>query len=100
MAKFGIAVVGCGSIANIAHFPSISRTPEAELIAVRTEKLAKLRELGIDPYGAKFDITITPGDLKATFFTASRSGLALSFSTELMISAGNAQNRSLAECKS
>ena len=34
MAKFGVAVVGCGSIAHIAHFPSIQRTPEAELIAV------------------------------------------------------------------
>jgi len=43
------------------------QSTEAELIAVRTEKLAKLRELGIDPYGAKFDITITPSDLKATF---------------------------------
>lgn len=43
------------------------QSTEAELIAVRTEKLEKLRELGIDPFGAKFDITITPGDLKANF---------------------------------
>lgn len=34
MAKFGIGVVGCGSIAEIAHFPSIKKTPEAELISV------------------------------------------------------------------
>ncbi len=51
--------------------PSISEaTPqstEAELIAVRREKLAKLRELGIDPFGDKFDITTTPGKLKADF---------------------------------
>ena len=43
------------------------QSTEAELIAVRTEKLAKLRELGIDPYGSKFEVTITPGELKATF---------------------------------
>ena len=43
------------------------QSTEAELITVRTEILAKLRELGIDPYGAKFEVTITPGDLKATF---------------------------------
>ena len=51
--------------------PSISEaTPqstEAELIAVRRDKLAKLRELGIDPYGGKFDTTTTPGKLKADF---------------------------------
>jgi UDP-N-acetylglucosamine 3-dehydrogenase len=31
--KYGFGVVGCGSIAEIAHFPSIKRTPEAELVA-------------------------------------------------------------------
>ena len=40
---------------------------EAELIAVRREKLGKIRELGIDPFGAKFDTTTTPGKLKADF---------------------------------
>src|SRR5436309_2488796 len=34
MAKFGIGVVGCGSIAQIAHFPSITRTAAAQLISV------------------------------------------------------------------
>src|SRR5260221_1882234 len=33
MKKVGIAVLGCGSIADIAHFPSIAKQPEAELIA-------------------------------------------------------------------
>jgi len=32
--KVGIGVVGCGSVAEIAHFPSIKNIPEAELIAV------------------------------------------------------------------
>ncbi|NWK55771.1 lysine--tRNA ligase [Verrucomicrobiaceae bacterium N1E253] len=43
------------------------QSTEAELIAVRREKLAQLRELGIDPYGARFDTTTTPGKLKADF---------------------------------
>lgn len=42
-------------------------TTESELIAVRRDKLAKIRELGIDPYGARFDATTTPAELKADF---------------------------------
>jgi len=34
MKKCKFAVVGCGSIAEIAHFPSIKKAPEAELKAV------------------------------------------------------------------
>lgn len=30
---YRLAVIGCGSIAEIAHFPSIQRTPQAELTA-------------------------------------------------------------------
>src|SRR5437763_14387105 len=29
----GFGVIGCGSIAEIAHFPSIKRTPGAQLVA-------------------------------------------------------------------
>ena len=29
----GFGIVGCGSIAEIAHFASIAKTPEARLIA-------------------------------------------------------------------
>ena len=43
------------------------QSTEAELIAVRREKLAKLRELGVDPYGARYEVTTTPGELKANF---------------------------------
>lgn len=43
------------------------QSTEAELIAVRTEKLGKLRELGIDPFGGKYETNTTPGDLKANF---------------------------------
>jgi len=43
-----------------------THSTEAELIAVRREKLAKLRELGVDPYGARYETTITPAQLKAS----------------------------------
>ncbi len=40
---------------------------EAELIAVRREKLEGLKALGLDPFGAKFETSTTPGELKAAF---------------------------------
>lgn len=40
---------------------------EAGLIAVRREKMARLREMGVDPYGARFATDTTPGELKAAF---------------------------------
>ncbi len=47
--------------------PPAPQSTEAELIAVRREKLAKLRELGVDPYGSRFEVTTTPGELRANF---------------------------------
>jgi len=46
---------------------NVPQSTAEELIAVRREKLAKLKELGINPYGEKFPVTITPGELKANF---------------------------------
>ena len=34
MADVKIGLVGCGSIAEIAHFPSIQKCPQAKLTAV------------------------------------------------------------------
>ena len=50
-----------------AATPPPPQSTEAELIAVRREKLAKLRDLGIDPFGARFETTTTPGALHADF---------------------------------
>jgi lysyl-tRNA synthetase class 2 len=47
--------------------PQLPQSTEAELIAVRREKLARLRELGIDPFGARFEVSITPAALRADF---------------------------------
>lgn len=42
-------------------------TSEEELIAVRREKVEKIRALGVNPYGGRFDVTISPAKLKAEF---------------------------------
>ena len=47
--------------------PETSGSGEAELIAVRRAKLAKLRELGVDPFGSRFETTTTPSALFASF---------------------------------
>lgn len=43
------------------------QSTEQELIAIRKEKLAKLHELGVNPFGERFPVTITPGKLAAEF---------------------------------
>ncbi|MBB5350113.1 lysyl-tRNA synthetase class 2 [Haloferula luteola] len=46
---------------------STHQSTEAELIAVRREKLAKLRDLGVDPFGTAFETTHTPVGLRENF---------------------------------
>ena len=43
------------------------QSTEQELIAVRKEKLQKLYDLGVEPFGARFPVTITPGKLAENF---------------------------------
>ena len=40
---------------------------EEELIAVRREKVEKIRAMGINPYGCRFEVTDTPAELRANF---------------------------------
>ena len=47
--------------------PQTAQSTEAELIAIRREKLAKLRELGVDPFGARYPTSHTPGGLRGDF---------------------------------
>ncbi len=49
---------------------------EAELIAFRRDKLGKLRALGIDPYGARFEVTTTPAELFNDFAEGRRVKVA------------------------
>jgi len=40
---------------------------EEELIAVRREKVAKIRDLGVNPYGGRYEVTTSAAELKADF---------------------------------
>ncbi len=59
-----------------AATPQPPQSTEAELIAIRREKLAKLRDLGLDPYGARFEVSTTPGELRAQFTEARQVKIA------------------------
>ena len=44
-----------------------SGSSESELIAIRREKLDRIRELGVDPFGSRFETSTTASALKETF---------------------------------
>ncbi len=52
MEKMTIGVIGCGSIAQIAHFPSIAKRDDIELVAVCDADEKRAEEIG-GKYGAK-----------------------------------------------
>ena len=60
----------------------MSDTPEAPtedlsaLLQVRREKMQKLRELGIEPFGGRFETTHSPGPLRASFEDGEKVRLA------------------------
>lgn len=54
--------------AVMADTPSTTPTSsEADLIAVRREKMAKIRAMGMNPFGGRFECNTNPADLKANF---------------------------------
>ena len=40
---------------------------ESDLLTIRRNKLAKMRELGAEPFGGKFEISHAPGALQEAF---------------------------------
>ncbi len=50
--KVGIGIIGCGSVAEIAHFPSINQISEAELIGA-CDVVEKYTENAVGKWGAK-----------------------------------------------
>jgi lysyl-tRNA synthetase, class II len=56
--------------------PPAAVSTEAELIAVRREKLARLRDLGVDPFGARYVTDSSPAELREDFQEGRRVRLA------------------------
>ncbi len=52
---------------NSPTSPPESGSSESELIAIRREKLDRIRELGVDPFGSRFETSTTASALKETF---------------------------------
>jgi UDP-N-acetylglucosamine 3-dehydrogenase len=50
--KYGFGIIGCGSIAELAHLPSIKRTPEAELVACCDINVERAKGIA-EKWGAK-----------------------------------------------
>jgi len=50
--KVGVGIIGSGSVAEIAHFPSIKLIPEAELIAC-CDPVEEYARRGVEKWGAK-----------------------------------------------
>lgn len=55
---------------------STAGSTEAELIAIRRDKLGRLRDLGVDPYGERFEVSDTPGGLRDAFEEGRRVKIA------------------------
>ena len=53
-----------------------NKTTEEELIAVRREKLSRLHELGVNPFGGKFDIESDIYELRDSFKEGVRARIA------------------------
>lgn len=67
--KIGIGVIGCGSIAELAHFPSIQKHKEIELVAVcdiNEDRAKKTKEKwGASQYYTDYKKMLERDDLKA-----------------------------------
>ncbi|MCP5532172.1 MAG: lysine--tRNA ligase [Akkermansiaceae bacterium] len=59
-----------------AATPQQAQSTEAELIAIRREKLGKLRDLGVDPFGSSYEVSDTPANLRANFEEGRRVKIA------------------------
>ena len=54
----------------------LAQSSEADLIAVRRQKMAKIREMGIDPFGKRFDTSTNAHTLKENFEEGKEVSLA------------------------
>lgn len=47
--------------------PAAPSSSEEDLIAVRRDKVEKIRALGVNPFGTRFDVSTNPAEIKAHF---------------------------------
>jgi predicted dehydrogenase len=74
MKKVGIGLIGCGSIAELAHFPSIQKNKDVELVAVcdvNEERAKKAKEKwGAMEYYTDYKRMLERKDLKAVIIAS------------------------------
>jgi len=77
MRKIAVGVIGCGSIAEIAHFPSIKKLPETELVAVCDTDERRAREVAKEwearTYFTEYDRMLSDTDLDAVVIATPNS---------------------------
>ena len=61
-----------------------SSAPETQLVAQRLQKLASIREMGVEPYPYRFEVTHRSGDIREAFQTLEEDGRNVSVAGRLM----------------
>lgn len=61
-----------------------SSAPETQLVAQRLQKLASIREMGVEPYPYRFEVTHRSGDIREAFQTLEADGRNVSVAGRLM----------------
>ena len=61
-----------------------SSAPESQLVAQRLQKLASIREMGVEPYPYRFEVTHRSGEIREAFRTLEEDGRNVSVAGRLM----------------
>ncbi len=61
-----------------------SSAPEAQLVAQRLQKLEAIREMGVEPYPYRFDVTHRSGEVRETFQKLEQDGREVTVAGRLM----------------
>ncbi len=61
-----------------------SSAPEAQLVAQRLQKLDSIREMGVEPYPYRFEVTHRSGEVRETFQALEQGGRDVSVAGRLM----------------
>ena len=61
-----------------------SSAPETQLVAQRLQKLESIREMGVEPYPYRFEVTHRSGEVRETFQTLEQDGRKVTVAGRLM----------------